>query len=328
MTANTTSSFNPVTPEHRLALPAGFQLLEYRILKVLGQSPLGITYLADDSSLNSKVMINEFLPVDFATRTDDLRVRPLSRDSEQNFASAKRAFMSETLALLKLSHTNTIRAFRYFELLGTAYFVMELVQGFNFRVWLRHNPQPNEAELRGLLIPLLNGLEHIHRQGFLHRDICPENILIPRDGEPLLLNFGNASGFQNNRQKPTTFVHHGFSAIEQYQWTVPEGPYTDLYALAGVMVYAITGELPPPSVERLGRRDPYRSLAKAYRGKYSARFLQTLDSAFAFRPENRVQTAALWRDRLVRSTLISSPKGLGSKAVIKERSGTGRRRWF
>ncbi len=126
-----------ISPEHRLALPVGFQLEEYRIVKVLGQGGFGITYLAEDTRMNHQVAIKELLPTDFATRSQDYTVVPLTQSDEPDLAWAKQRFIDEARILVRLNHPNIVRFFRYFELNSTAYLVMEFVRGQNFKGWMQ-----------------------------------------------------------------------------------------------------------------------------------------------------------------------------------------------
>jgi serine/threonine protein kinase len=283
------------TGQCRLALPAEFRLAEYRIIQVLGQGGFGITYLGEDTQLHLKVAIKELLPVEFVTRSNDATVVLLTRSAEAGFAWAKQRFIEEAQILIGLNHPSIVRAFRLMELNGTAYLVMEFVRGSSLREWVIANPSPSEAELEGILSPLLDGLEYIHRKGLVHRDISPDNILIRDSGSPLFIDFGSARSAVEASRNFTSVVRHGFSPIEQYQARTPHGCYTDIYALAGTMIYAMTGEIPPRSVDRVGDQDIYTPVASRCRHRYSTVWLQAIDSAFAAKPGARPQTVANWR---------------------------------
>lgn len=283
-------------------------LAEYRVVEVLGQGGFGITYLCEDTRLNVKVAIKELLPAEFVTRNSDATVVLVTRSARAGFAWAKQRFMAEAQILSRLSHPNVVRAFRLLELNETAYLVMELVRGSSLREWIRANPNPPEAQLNKIFLPLLDGLEYIHREGLLHRDISPDNIMIRDSGSPLLLDFGSARAVLKANRNFTNVVRHGFSPIEQYQSVAPEGCYTDIYSLAGTMIYAMTGSIPPRAIDRFGDRDPFRAVAKSMASRYPRRLLGAIDAAFAVSPEVRPQTVASWRRRLTaRSKLFASP---------------------
>jgi parallel beta-helix repeat protein len=282
--------------EHSLGLPAGYKLEEYRILETLGRGGFGITYLAEDTRMRVKVAIKELFPDEFAARAQGEMVVPRRQSDIADFAWAKDRFDKEAATLIRLTHPNIVRVFRLFEKNNTAYIVMEYVAGKNFKDWIRDHPQPAEAALRDVLFPLLDGLEYVHRQGFLHRDISPENVRFTEDDRPLLVDFGNARALKGAHK--TVVIKHGFSPIEQYQTAGVQEPYTDIYALAGVMIYALTGETPPLALDRSNQRDPHQPLVQRFRGQYSDAFLKALDWGFAIKPKERPQTVADWRRRL------------------------------
>src|SRR5271166_4873931 len=284
--------------DYRLALPVGFQLEEYRIVSVLGQGGFGITYLAYDTRLAIEVAIKEMLPRDYATRIANFEIIPKSRSDQQRFAWSKERFIEEARMLARLSHANIVRVFRFLEHHGTACMVMEFVRGQNFLEWMRRHRKPTQQELNSVLLPLLDGLGYLHYEGLLHRDISPENIFITEKGRPMLLDFGSARATVDRNRILTGVVRPGYSPIEQYQTVEPQGPFTDLYALAGVMIHAITGHLPPLSMDRLGSRDPFEPIRQRYRDRYRENFLKALDAAFAVRPEDRLRSAAEWRKML------------------------------
>ena len=282
--------------EHSLGLPVGYSLEEYRILEILGQGGFGITYLAEDTRMRIKVAIKELFPDEFATRGRGSMVVPRRESDIADFTWAKERFDEEAATLIRLTHPNIVRVFRLFERNNTAYIVMEYVEGQNFKDWIHDHPQAEEGTLRAVLFPLLDGLEFVHRQGFLHRDISPENIRFTEDGRPLLVDFGNARALKSLHK--TVVIKHGFSPIEQYQTAAVQGPYTDIYALAGVMISAITREVPPLAPDRSSQHDPYRPLVQRFRGQYTEAFLKALDWGFAIKSKDRPQTVSDWRRRL------------------------------
>src|SRR5687767_13477164 len=174
------------------ALPAGYALQEYRIEKVLGVGGFGLTYLALDSNLKLKVAIKEYLPFDIAHRAADQSIAPSSPQTVDTFGWGKERFLDESRMVATFRHPNIVRVLRFFEANGSAYMVMEFVEGAALAEWMKTRVPLSEADLAPLVVPLLDGLEVVHEAGCLHRDIKPGNIYVRKDGTPMLLDFGSA----------------------------------------------------------------------------------------------------------------------------------------
>src|SRR6267378_2001567 len=169
------------------ALPAGHALQEYRIEKVLGVGGFGLTYLALDENLHLKVAVKEYLPADIAVRAPDRTIAPRSDESAEIFDWGKGRFLDESRTLASFRHPNIVRVMRFFEANGTAYMVMEFVEGAPLPDWVKTCALLDEAGLTRIVAPLLDGLDAIHRAGYLHRDIKPPNIFMREDNSPILI---------------------------------------------------------------------------------------------------------------------------------------------
>jgi len=280
-----------------IALPQGYALNEYRIESTLGIGGFGVTYLAIDGNLNLKVAIKEYLPGDVAQRAEDCSVRSKSPDAAEAFNWGRSRFLEESRTLASFRHPNIVRVMRFFEANQTAYMVMEFVAGEALHGWVKARRPLAEATVVALLAPLLDGLEVVHRGGYLHRDIKPENIFVRRDGTPVLLDFGSARAPSAGKDM-TTVVSQGFAPLEQYHSRGGEGPWTDLYSLGGVLYWMLTGERP---VEAPGRAfdDPMVPAVKAADASlYSPQLLKAIDWALAPAKEKRPQSVAELRGAL------------------------------
>jgi serine/threonine protein kinase len=164
----------------RLTLPAATLLGDsYRIEHVIASGGFGITYAAEDIHLGMKVAIKEYCPADFSARDDRMRVRPKSERHKQTFEWGLRSFLQEARTLARFKHPSIVRVTRVFEANSTAYMVMEFEEGRSFEGWLRHlGRPPTQDELDRIARPLLEALDVLHAQSFLHRDIAPDNVII------------------------------------------------------------------------------------------------------------------------------------------------------
>jgi serine/threonine protein kinase len=293
----------PATPDERSAnaLPKGTRLGEFEITGLLGEGGFGIVYLAYDRSLERYVALKEYMPAAFAARTLQARVEIRSERYGDYFEAGLRSFVNEARILAQFDHPSLIKVYRFWEANGTAYMVMPYYQGPTLKQVLLAQPAPpGEAWLKGLLAPLLDTLGLIHEQQCFHRDISPDNILILADGWPLLLDFGAARrAISGMTQAFTAIFKEGYAPIEQYAEMpgMRQGAWTDLFALASVVHFAIAGHAPPPAVARV-MTDPYVPLAHRFADRYSPEFLAAIDRTLAVKPEDRPQSVAELRDLL------------------------------
>jgi serine/threonine protein kinase len=280
------------------ALAVGTRLGEFEITGLLGEGGFGIVYLAYDSSLERHVALKEYMPSAFASRTTLSEVRVKSERHLETFQAGLRSFVNEARMLAQFDHPSLIKVYRFWEANGTAYMIMPYYQGITLKQALLERTQPaDEVWLKSLLAPLLDTLTLIHDQQCFHRDIAPDNIMMLEESQPVLLDFGAARrAISGMDQAFTVILKQGYAPIEQYAETpgMNQGPWTDLFALASVVHFAIDGKPPPAAVGR-SISDTYVPLAQRYAGRYSAEFLAAIDQALSVRPEQRPQSAAAMR---------------------------------
>ena len=284
------------------ALPEGYRLQEeYELVRVLGVGGFSITYLGFDDHLNKPVAIKEYLPLDSAIRTADGSVVPHASDVSDNFQWGLDRFVDEARTLARFDHRHIVKVHRYFEAHGTAYIVMDYVEGETLSAYLERKGTLSEAELERILYPLLEGLAEVHGEGILHRDIKPANIVIrAEDGLPVLIDFGAARQAIGERTHSLmSILTPGYAPIEQYPGGSAQGPWTDLYALGAVCYRALTGREPEVATERV-RDDPLVPVSRRCAGQASARFLSAIDAALSVYREDRLQSVTAWRTMLDR----------------------------
>ncbi len=271
------------------ALASGTALGEYRIESLLGAGGFGLTYLATDQNLNLRVALKEYLPSSIASRGEDSSIRPRSDDAAQTFAWGKQRFLDESRTLASFRHPAIVRVMRFFEANATAYMVMEFVEGMSLGAWSQARRPLGQATIQSLMVPLLEGLKVIHDSGYLHRDIKPDNIYMRADGTPVLLDFGSARQTMQQTEL-TAIVSPGWAPFEQYHSGGKQGPWSDLYAIGGVLYWLITGRKPVESVARV-REDTLVPAAKAAPGGiYSPEFLAAVDWALHPHEDQRPQS--------------------------------------
>jgi Ca2+-binding EF-hand superfamily protein len=291
---------------YRNALALKSMLDEYRIESVLGAGGFGITYLGWDAHLEKQVAIKEYLPGGLAVRALDGSVVPVNTESEYNYKWGLDRFIQEARTLAKFSHPNIVRVNRFFEANGTSYMVMDYEAGESLFQYLKRAPMPDEATLKKILLPILDGLQAIHQSGFLHRDIKPSNVFLRENGAPVLIDFGSARLATGATSKIlTSIVSPGYAPLEQYAGDGNQGPWSDIYALSGVLYRAVTGENPPDAVKRMKSDDVPATLAAA-RTRYDERFLRAIEWGLKLDEKVRPQNVAEWRELFSGRTPLSA----------------------
>ena len=162
-----------------------------------------------------------------------------------------------------------------------------------------------EAQLKRVLLPVVEGLRQVHAAGFLHRDIEPANIFVRRSDEsPVLLDFGSARQALGRRSRSMTAIASaGHSPPEQYESDGEQGAWTDIYALSSLCYRAITGEPPMEATRRQSQMlrtqtDPLSKLAEVDREGYSPAFLEAVDWGLRLIETERPQSLDEWLSRL------------------------------
>lgn len=292
---------SPAIDEHD-ALPAGTRFGELEVLRVVGVGGFGIVYLARDHSLDRDVALKEYMPGQLAARGPSAQVSLRSGAHMETFALGLRSFVNEARLLARFDHRSLVKVYRFWEANNTAYMVMPFLQGRTLRESRRAMAgPPDQTWMRQTINPLLDVLELLHREAVYHRDIAPDNILLPHDGsQAVLLDFGAARRAIGDRtQTFTAILKPSYAPIEQYaeSVTLRQGPWTDIYALGAVIHYLIKGVPPPPATART-IEDHSEVLAHLTVPGVSSTFLAAVDWALAVRPQDRPQSVAEFRDAL------------------------------
>ncbi len=292
--------------EHLSALHPGARLQTYTIAAILGAGGFGITYRAVEDITNRDVAIKEYLPAAFAVRDrDGATVRPLSEGAARDYAWGLERFRDEAKLLIGFRHPAIVPVLAYFEANGTGYLVMGFEDGISLGAALNRTPALSEAETLAFVVPLLDGVEEVHRHKVLHRDIKPDNIFIRGDGSPVLLDFGAAREALGARSRAfTTLVTEGYAPFEQYAGTGNQGPWSDIYALAAVMFRCLAGKAPVEAPRRAaaklrGAPDPMAADFAALRRRVSSDLAFAIEAGMRVVEHERPQSIAAFREMIV-----------------------------
>ena len=337
------SPLHPAMSALAMALNPGTQMHEYRIDGVLGEGGFGITYLATDVHLNAAVAIKEYLPQDIVFRSADASVSPTASEHLPRYKQGLDSFLVEARTLASFRHRAIVRVARFFEANHTAYMVLEVEKGSPLKAWWPQRKQIGEKALVELLLPLLDGLAAVHKAGFMHRDIKPDNIQVrSSDGSFVLLDFGSAGQTAGVASQGLVVVTPGYAPIEQYGLG-EQGPWTDIYALGATLYWAVSGKKPPDAETRKADPKAYTRAVEAGRDVYGNAFLRAIDWALNTDPAKRPRSVAEFRLALCadhpaslqrfdatrrRSRAAQTLDETEEQAVTAERRAAQRPRWM
>ena len=285
-------------------LQPGAKLLkgQYTITRYINSGGFGITYLAKDS-LDRDVVIKECFPSSVCRRSKVV-VAARSRAHTAELRSIVQLFVREARNLAKIVHPNIVAVHQVFEDNGTAYMAIDFIDGLDLQQVIDgEGPRLSTDHIVKITEKLLHAVGFIHDNDMLHRDISPDNVLIDKSGNPILIDFGAASEQVARATRVLTgrrVIKEGYSPQEFYLTGSEQSPASDLYSLGATFHHVITGHPPPESQRRLarvaeGEPDPYQPLAGRFQD-YPPGFLEAIDKAVRVMPKDRIQSASDWLD--------------------------------
>lgn len=246
------------------ALPVGTILrspiCNYRILEVLGAGGFGITYkvIAKVSVGNVEVempfVVKEYFPKGCFRASDGCTVA-YAPNIKDDFLEGRKDFNTEADRLNKFGQLspNIVKVNEHFAANNTVYYAMEYLDGGNLHQFVKKNGPLNEAQALQIICTIARAVGLLHREGLLHLDIKPENIVLKKDGNtgistPVLIDFGLARRFDKKGNPVSRLtqsgVAPGYAPIEQYDEISKFAPEIDIYALGATLCFLLTGKDP------------------------------------------------------------------------------------
>ena len=297
-------------------LPTGERLGDYEVKGVIGESQVVIVYRAWSASLQSDVVLEEYMPQGVAARFDGTAAVVVTGAAEAAvFEAGLSAFLDEARLLARMACPSLIEVHDHWQANQTAYTAMPLLASPSLRTALAELGRvPSEGELRVWLHSLVDGLSVLHANGVLHQNISLDSIALTPRGA-LLLGLDRAGqALAEFGQAGSPAPMSGFAAIERYGGTADTmlGPWTDFYALAAVVYAAVTGSVPPRADDRVAD-DRLQPLSVLAAGLYADRFLAGIDAALAMQPERRPQDHLQFRAAIGEVDAAWQPSAEGAR---------------
>lgn len=231
-------------------LTAGTMLRQgtYRIDEVIGRGGFGVTYKAFHTKLAQPVAIKEYFPQDFAVRNTANGELKVLTTYETVYQNSLKRFTREGRLLAKLDNLNIVGVHDLFEENGTAYLVMDLLNGRTLEQELKAQHKLSPKQITEIMEPLVDGLEAIHQSGVYHLDIKPANIMLLFNDKVVLLDFGAARvGVSKRSTQPFTLEYAAPEVIAGHD----VGVESDIFSLGMTLYEMLTGEPPVSALSRL-----------------------------------------------------------------------------
>lgn len=213
-----------------------------------------ISYLGMDAEANRKVIIKEYLPSDFSTRSEgEKEVTIYSGDGQVQFEQGLTNFLNEANRIQQLGKADGIaQVYDCIAENDTGYVISEYVEGKTLKEILDSGKKFGAEEAKSFILRILRGLGKVHKMNIVHCDISPETIMVTDSGEIKLMDFGATRYVTTANSKSLSIIlKRGYAPEEQYRSRGVRGPWTDVYAIGAVMYRMLTGVVPQESVDRV-----------------------------------------------------------------------------
>ena len=306
------------------ALPMGAELQggKFAVGRVLGEGGFGITYKGAHKPLQRTVALKELFP-ESAVRAGTRVLVPADR--RESFLQERESILHEARLIASLSSPNILNVHDMFLENGTAYIVMEYLEGQTLQERIDSLGRLSMADVQTIALDTCEALAEIHSNQLLHRDIKPANIMLTEDLRTVLIDFGSAREFlvRQTRQH-TRILTEDYAAPEQYSDQARFGPYTDIFCLGSTLFHALTGAPPLRALERLLSTNQTVYFPPGFRGPLCSAIQQALQ----LRIQDRPQDIEAFRDILLNFDETSSSAQLASstaQTISSHSIGIGRK---
>ncbi|MBF0171847.1 MAG: protein kinase [Magnetococcales bacterium] len=313
-----TGTHEQLQKKHPTALPRNHQLRNYRILKLLGAGYFSYTYLAVDTNLPMLFIIREYLPAGIAKRGPGLILVPKSSEHAFKYNTGLSQFLNDAEIIARLQHDNIVPLHTFFEDHHTAYMVMPYRNGENLSAALKRNKKIPEGNLIKIVLGFLNGLEQLHFNGYIHRNIKLSSFFLPRTSSEMLAISGDTYQVLEQEGITSILLPSGDSPFAEFDTSQGLlGPWTDIYSIGAVLYMCVTGLIPSSITARTqaikeNTADPVSPAVDIGDRLYSETLLTAVDAAMSVRIKSRPQDIDTLRQLLLASP--NSGQGDSSKA--------------
>ncbi|MEE8450721.1 MAG: serine/threonine-protein kinase [Thermoguttaceae bacterium] len=264
-----------------------FNLGPYWIVDSIGQGGMGQVFKAEHSVMERVVAI---------------KVLPKSKSTPE----AVDSFTREIRALASLDHNRLVRALDAGHDGNVYYLVCEYVPGCDLRKLVRRDGPLPMKMAAGIIYQVAEGLDHAHRQGLIHRDVKPGNVLVTPEGEAKLSDLGLAGPLDADAENDPRYGKivgtADYLSPDHVNSPWEPTPAWDIYSLGCTLYYAVTGNVPFPIGSTKDKIRAHRELhpldPRRLNSKLTDEFVDFMADLMAKDPAERISSAAEVMSRL------------------------------
>ena len=242
---------------------------KYKIVRFLSSGGFGNTYEGVHTMMDTRVAIKEFFPKMFCNRDENTsHVTVATQGNRELVDKLRKKFNEEAKAIFQMKHDNIVRVLDIFEENGTAYYVMEYIDGKSLNEITKERGVLPEAEAVGYIRQVADALKYVHSLNRLHLDIKPGNIMVDKNGKAILIDFGASKHYDDESGENTSTLMgvntKGYAPIEQSTQSFTSfSPATDIYALGATLYKLLTGIVPPDANLLLAEEETLQPLSNS-----------------------------------------------------------------
>ena len=301
---------------------------KYKIERVLGQGGFGITYLAKQKvsvagalgtiDAEIEVTIKEFFMKELCNRDEASSVVTVpSTGSAELVEKFRQKFIKEAKNISKLNHPHIIKVLDVFEENGTAYYVMEYIDGGSLSDLIEKKASLSEEETLRYTRQIASALQYIHAHNMNHLDVKPGNVLLRQNGDVVLIDFGMSKNYDLAGEQTTSSpigVSVGYAPIEQSRvgGLGMFSPATDIYSLGATMFKMLTGQTPPEATVIFDEGLPEMA------NNVTDKTKKVIEKAMQPRRKDRFQTVEAFLEALGESASVASVGEMAKVRVSEE----------
>ena len=224
---------------------------KYKIVGHISSGGFGNTYEGVHTLMDARVAIKEFFPKMFCNRDENTsHITVATQSNIELVDKLRKKFIEEAKAIFKMNHPNIVKVHDIFEENGTAYYVMDYIDGKSLGDIVKQRGALSESEAVDYIRQVAGALKYVHSLNRLHLDIKPGNVMVEANGHAVLIDFGASKYYDMESGENTSTLMgvntKGYAPIEQSTQSFTRfSPATDIYALGATLYKLLTGITPP-----------------------------------------------------------------------------------